>query len=230
MMTDANSFRRRAAGVALILAPALLLLSMIIDPTGESGQAEGLAYAAHPGAMSVAATLLHYCWVLLVPGVLGMLHLVRRRGVVLAHVAGVLSVLGLVNLSGLMLVDFFESAAYLRLPPEQAAALIDAAGMPAVIAGWQLPGMAGSLLGLVLAAFAVVRAGKAGWWLPAGTITGLAGFVAGAQSANLIPALAGPAVLVATFGAMGLSLIRMSDEEWASHPAASPSASAVPAL
>ncbi|MBO3745849.1 hypothetical protein J5X84_07185 [Streptosporangiaceae bacterium NEAU-GS5] len=220
-MTNANKSRRIMAGISLMLAPVALLLGMIIDPTPQGGQTEGLAYAAHPEAVGVSATLLHYCWVLLVPGVIGLLHLVRERGRVLANIAGTIAVIGMINLSALMLVDFFESAAYRALPADQAQALIDAAGTPAVVFGWQLPGMFGSLFGLVLVGLAVARARVAGWWFPIGIVLGLALFVFGAQSGTLLLGLAGPVILVITFGAMGLAMIRMNDDEIATTPAPS---------
>jgi hypothetical protein len=224
-MTNTNTFRRRAAGVSLLLAPVSLLLGMIIDPTPKGGQTEGLAYAAHPGAMGLAATLLHYCWVLLVPGVIALLHLVRERGRVLGDIAAVVAVLGLIDMSALTLVDFFESAAYRALPVDQAQALIDASATPALIFGWQLPGMIGTLLGLILTGLAVARAKVAGWWFPAGIVLGFVVFVVGAQSGTLLLGLAGPVILVVTFGSMGLALIRMSDAEWSGAAASS----AVPA-
>jgi hypothetical protein len=46
----------------------------------------GLAVAASGGPVSAA--LLHWSWVLLVPGIIGMIHLVRRRAVLFGHIAG----------------------------------------------------------------------------------------------------------------------------------------------
>ncbi len=214
MITNPASFRRRAAGASLILAPLCLLLGMAIDPVPSGITETGPSYALHPTAVGISASLLHYCWVLLVPGVIGLIHLVRGRGVVLAHIGGVLGVLGLIDFSSLTLVDFFESSAYQRLPAAQAAAIIDGAAQPAMIAGWQLPGMIGTLFGLILITISVVRAGRAGWWLPAGTVLGLVVFVIGGTTWTLLLGLAGPAILLVTLGAMGVSLMRMSDREW----------------
>ncbi|MCK2213769.1 hypothetical protein MF672_008205 [Actinomadura sp. ATCC 31491] len=207
---NTDTFYRRAAGASLLLAPVLLLLALIVDPTPQSGQAEGVAYAADPAGAGLTATLLHYCWLLLVPGVLGMLAGVRAGGPgsALARAAAVLAVPGLVSMAALPMVDFFESAAYRRLPAERAGELLDAAYQPAVIFGWQLPGLAGTLLGLVLAGVAVARARQAGWWLPAGTAAGLALFLAGARSGTLLLSLSGPVLLTITFGAVGLTLLR----------------------
>ncbi|MEV4376883.1 hypothetical protein [Streptosporangium sp. NPDC049644] len=78
-LTDPDAFRRGAAGVGLILALLCLLPGMIVDPLG-FGVEDTLGYAENPRGTGVSATLLHYAWVLWVPGVIGMVHLVRCRG------------------------------------------------------------------------------------------------------------------------------------------------------
>ncbi|GII85242.1 hypothetical protein Ssi03_32320 [Sphaerisporangium siamense] len=213
MISHANSFRRVAAGASLVLAPLCLLLGMAADPT-RPGVDDPLVYANNPVAVGVSATLLHYAWVLWVPGVIGLVHLVRRKGVVLAHIAGVVAVLGLINFSSLMISDFFDIVLFRNLPVDQAEKLMQDAAQPAMIAAWQLPGMIGSFLGLVLVAVAYARAGRAGWWFPAGVLAGIAIWLVGASSWNLILGLGGPVLLLVVFGAVGVSLIRMPDEQW----------------
>ncbi|WP_433353901.1 hypothetical protein ACQP25_10490 [Microtetraspora malaysiensis] len=213
--TNPDTFRRTAAGVSLILAPLCLLLGMAVDPT-ESGGEDVLAYANNPAATGFSATLLHYAWVLWVPGVIGLVHLVRRKGVVLANVAGAVTVLGLINFSSLMISDFFDIVVFQRLPVAEATELMQDAAQPAMIAGWQMPGMIGSFLGLILVAVAYARAGRAGWWFPAGVLVGILVWLFGARSWNLVLGLAGPVVLLLAFGAVGVSLIRMDDREWSS--------------
>ncbi|TLP56345.1 MULTISPECIES: hypothetical protein [Microbispora] len=214
MLTNANSFRRVAAGASLVLAPLCLLLGMAADPS-EPGVEDPLVYAHNPGAVGVSATLLHYAWILWVPGVIGLVHLVRRKGVVLAHIAGVIAVLGLINFSALMISDFFDIVAYQMLPADQAEKLMQDAAQPAMIAAWQMPGMIGSFLGLVLVAVAYARAGRAGWWFPAGVLAGIIVWLFGASAWNLVLGLGGPVILLVVFGVVGVSMIRMRDEEWA---------------
>ncbi|GLW24256.1 hypothetical protein Mame01_42990 [Microbispora amethystogenes] len=214
MLTNANSFRRVAAGASLVLAPLCLLLGMAADPS-EPGVEDPLVYAHNPGAVGVSATLLHYAWILWVPGVIGLVHLVRRKGVVLAHIAGVMAVLGLINFSALMISDFFDIVAYQMLPADQAEKLMQDAAQPAMIAAWQMPGMIGSFLGLVLVAVAYARAGRAGWWFPAGVLAGILVWLFGASAWNLVLGLGGPVILLVVFGVVGVSMIRMRDEEWA---------------
>ncbi|WP_433421426.1 hypothetical protein ACQP1V_10460 [Microtetraspora malaysiensis] len=213
--TNPDTFRRTAAGVSLILAPLCLLLGMAVDPT-EWGAEDVLAYANNPAATGVSATLLHYAWVLWVPGVIGLVHLVRRKGVVLANVAGAVTVLGLINFSSLMISDFFDIVMFQRFPVAEAQEIMGAAMHPAMIVGWQMPGMIGSFLGLILVAVAYARSGRAGWWFPAGVLVGMLVWLFGARSWNLVLGLAGPVILLLAFGAVGVAILRMDDREWSS--------------
>ncbi|GLX07679.1 hypothetical protein [Microbispora sp. NBRC 16548] len=219
MLTNANTFRRVAAGTSLILAPLCLLLGMAVDPS-EPGVDDPLAYAHNPGAVGVSATLLHYAWILWVPGVIGLVHLVRKKGVVLANIAGVVAVLGLINFSALMISDFFDIVAFQMLPVDQAEKLMQDAAQPAMTIAWQMPGMIGSFLGLVLVAVAYAWGGRAGWWFPAGVLVGILVWLFGASAWNLVLGLGGPVILLVVFGIAGVSMIRMRDEEWATSDAA----------
>ncbi|MEV0973053.1 hypothetical protein [Microtetraspora glauca] len=213
MITNADRFRRTAAGLSLILAPLCLLLGMAVDPT-ESGSEDVLAYANNPAATGVSATLLHYAWVLWVPGVIGLVHLVRRKGVVLANLAGAVTVLGLINFSSLMISDFFDITVFQQLPVAQAEKIMQDAAQPAMIVAWQMPGMIGSFLGLVLVAVAYAWSGRVGWWFPAGVLAGILVWLFGASAWNLWLGLSGPVILLVVFGIVGVSLIRMDNHEW----------------
>ncbi|NRQ34567.1 hypothetical protein HII36_22395 [Nonomuraea sp. NN258] len=213
MIANADSFRRVAAGASLVLAPLCLLAGMIADPK-EPGVDDPLVYAHNPGAAGLSATLLHYAWVLFVPGVIGMVHLVRRKGVVLANLAGAVAVIGLINFSAMMVADFFDIALYRDLSEWQAAKIMAGSAHPALIAGWQLPGMIGSTAGLVLVAVAYAWAGRARWWFPAAVLVGLVVWIAGTRSWTPVLAFGGPAILLAAFGHVGFSIIRMPDGKW----------------
>nr|WP_221380450.1 hypothetical protein [Actinoplanes polyasparticus] len=78
---------RKVAAASLVLAPVALAVSTGIDPALGDDQGYGI-YRRHPEATQWHSLLLHWAWVLCVPGFLGLLALVRRRGAVLAGVAG----------------------------------------------------------------------------------------------------------------------------------------------
>ena len=96
------------------------------------------ALAAHPGQAEIAATLLHFGYVLLLPAALGLMHLARRATPKLAHVGGALAALGLATLPGLLVTDFYDLALAQALPRSQSVAISDAAQQ-----GW-----AGAVMGL----------------------------------------------------------------------------------
>ena len=101
---NASGFRRGVAGLSLILGPILILLGSL---TQTGSEAEGAAYldalADSPGATQLSTLLSYFGFALLVPGIVGAVHVVRQRGVVLAHVAGAIALLGAVGIAALVL-------------------------------------------------------------------------------------------------------------------------------
>ena len=98
---DADNFRRTLAGLCLITAPLALGASDLIRISVE-GDAQGTRdqfdhIAASPGAWQVATILNMLGIVLFVPAVLGLLHLLHHRGVVLGHIGGGLLLIGLLG-------------------------------------------------------------------------------------------------------------------------------------
>jgi hypothetical protein len=205
-LDDPRRFRRMAAGLCLIAAPIVYVAGVVADP-----ELRGLGtYGEHPGWVSLSASLLHWSWVLLVPGIVGMVHLIRHRGVVFGHLAGGLALLGVVNFSGLMLGDFFYSQLEANLGTEEGNRIGDASfDMAGATWGFQIPGFLG-LLGLLLLGLALAHAGKAPWWASSA-------MVIGALAAPVFPigTVVGGLLFLAGSGAIGLRMLRMSDDEWA---------------
>ncbi|RVX45166.1 hypothetical protein EDD27_7946 [Nonomuraea polychroma] len=213
-LSDPTRLRRLAAGMCLIAAPVTYVAGILADPAlrlGGSADAVG-AYGRHLEQVSLSAAILHWSWVLLVPGVIGMIHLVRRRAVLLGHIAGALALLGVVNFSALMLGDFFYARLERELGPATGATLGDQAlADPGAVFGFQIPGFAGVagvfLLGLVLA-----YGRHAPWWAPFAMVAGM--FTA---PIFWVGTVVGGLLYLAGSGAIGMRMIRMTDSEWA-HP------------
>lgn len=211
-----HKLRRTLAGACLVAAPLVYLAGLVVDPALRAGEAAAGAYGRHPDQVSVSAALLHWSWVLLVPGIVGMIHLVRRRAVVLGHVMGVVALLGIVNFSALMLGDMFYARLEEVLGADAGGRLGDEA-MAAAGAQWgfQVPGFLGLLgvlgLGLVLAYDRQVP-----WWAPPAMLVGM-------LTAPLYPVgmVAGSLLYIAGSGVIGLRMLRMSDVEWADESPAS---------
>ncbi|MEU3163034.1 hypothetical protein [Streptosporangium sp. NPDC006930] len=221
-LSNPLGFRRWAAGVCLIVAPLLYIVGVIVDPALRQGGDTTGVYGRYPEQVSVSASLLHWSWVLLIPGIIGMIHLIRHRGVVFGHLAGGLALLGVVNFSGLMLGDFFYSRLERALPPAEGAKLAEQAfADPGAVFGFQIPGFLG-LLGLFLLGLVLAHAGHGPWWAPFAIIAGILG-------APVFPigTVVGGLLYLAGSGAIGLRMLRMSDAEWARQETAQPVATEV---
>ncbi|GAA3345778.1 hypothetical protein GCM10020358_54110 [Amorphoplanes nipponensis] len=191
---------RRAAAVSLVTAPILLAVATGVDPALGADQAVGV-YRQHPEATQWHSLLLHWAWVLFVPGFLGLLAPVRRRGAVLARVAWVAVLLGLATFSALMAVDFFVLALEQTLPDAQVTA-VDARfqDLLPTVAGWQWPGLAGWALALLLVPVTAARARVVSWWTAGAALAGTALYFLFAIAPVPVNLL-GPVVLVGAYAA-----------------------------
>lgn len=198
---------RKAAAVCLVTAPLALAVATGVDPALGDDQSYGI-YRQHPGATQWHSLLLHWAWVLFVPGLLGLLAPVRRRGAVLARIAWVAVVIGLVSFSALMAFDFFLLALEQNLPDAQVQAVDERfQGLPWTVAGWQWPGLIGWAVSLILTPIAAARGRVISWWTAAAALAGTVLYFVFAISAvpvNLI----GPAVLAGAYGYAGWELVR----------------------
>jgi hypothetical protein len=211
-----HTFRRLLAGACLVAAPLFYVAGLLVDPALRAGDAAEGAYGRHPGQVSVSAALLHWSWVLLVPGIVGMIHLVRRRAVLFGHVAGVVALLGVVNFSALMLGDFFYARLEADLGTAEGDRLADASfAAGGAVWGFQVPGFLG-LLGVLLLGFALAYDRQVPWWAPPAMVAGML-----AGPVYPIGMIAGSLLYVAGAGVIGVRMLRMSDAEWAQAPAPS---------
>lgn len=212
-ITNAPAFRRQAGGTAIIAFFCLLLASTLLEPTGSTANSDQLrAAAAHPEAMQASAWCQILTGVLAPVVVITLMHIVRRRGVVLAHVGGILGILGsvggtMIGLHGLFIVALAQdgggagNAVLTRL---------DHIAPAIIVLFFALP------VALAMLAVADVRAGLAPRWvIPAAMLFLLAGF-APVPGADFIQIALGLAV----FGRIAYRIFGMSDAEWESGPAA----------
>ncbi len=198
---------RKAAAVCLVTAPLALAVATGVDPALGDDQGYGI-YRQHPDATQWHSLLLHWAWVLFVPGLLGLLAPVRRRGAVLARIAWVAVVIGLVSFSALMAFDFVLLALEQNLPDAQVQAVDERfQGLTWTVAGWQWPGLIGWGVSLILTPIAAARGRVISWWTAAAALAGTALYFVFAISevpVNLI----GPAVLIGAYCYAGWELLR----------------------
>jgi hypothetical protein len=209
----ATTFRRRLAATSLVLAPVLMIAGLVAAPwEAETGSAGYLAaVAGDPTRAQLSALLLHFGYLLLVPCVWALAHLLRSRAVVLGNVGLLVGTLGAIGNSGVVLNDYADVMLVEKLPQAQAVELYDHGQslwgfVVAAIAGFPL-----LVLGLALLFLGLWRAGVLPLWalgaVPAGIAAG--------------SALEGAGGAVLTFGGVCALLVLLGvwvagsrDEDW----------------
>jgi hypothetical protein len=158
---------QRLGGLGLIAAPLLFAGGMLTSPQQTAPGNEGYiqSLAADPALSLASANFLHYGWVALAFGAIAALGLVRgRRGRVWVSIASVVLAFGAIQMSGLLLSDWFLVSMGNQLPIDVAAA-VDAAAKEGTVAIWQYTGMAAGILGIAALSLGLARAKAVSWWI-----------------------------------------------------------------
>ncbi len=126
-INDASNFRRSVAGLCLILGPVLIGVGGQVQPGPEVEGAPYLdAVAAAPGKAELSVLLNYLGFLVFAVGVMGAIHIVRGKGVVLAHIGGGLAVAGLISLTALSITSLYDIAIAENAPREIGVAVFDA--------------------------------------------------------------------------------------------------------
>ena len=211
---DPSNFRRTLVGLCLIVAPLILFVASLVEPTSEGDEArEWLPeLAEEPGRNDAATTLFIVGFVVLVPALIGLVHLIRERGIVLGHIGGVLAVLGTVLYPVLFSTTFYDLSLAENLPVDQAVeaqeGTEDYVGPYFVF----IPAIFGFTLGLILLSVALLRAGVAPLWFLVLVVLANVAIFAG-QESDVVSAI-GTLLLLVAFGSLGLKVLGMSDADW----------------
>jgi len=158
---------QRLGGAALVAAPLLFTGGMLTSPEqtgpGTAGYIESLA--ADPALSLLSANFLHYGWVALAIGAVSTLGLLRgRRGRMFLPLAVAILTFGAIQMSGLLLSDWFLVSAGNVMPIELAVTM-DESAKEWSVAIWQYSGMVGGILGIGLLSLALARAKAVSWWI-----------------------------------------------------------------
>ncbi len=198
---------RLAAGVALIAGPLLWSAGMFTSPPQETwSDADYIASLSRDLTITqISALLLHYANVAIGLGILAAPALVRgARGLKLVVIGSLATALSFVNVSGLILSDWWNAAVGTLLEPEQAESVfahVKGSSMLVLWAGTE-PLM---LVGTVMVLAGLARAGVLGWWSIGLFVAGVAALFA---FGGVLPMAAAFAVLVG-FGPYALIGMRL---------------------
>ena len=199
--------QRRWYGTALVVGPLLLLAAKLLDPTpADADAAELLATAGSDSSSWAASNLLVVGGaIVLVLGAFGLTPLFRGGGERLGQTGICLLIAGLVCLAGWATSNLaLAAAADAGGSVDVAEAIGDSASISAVEAVW----IGGLLVGLVLIAAALLRAGSVPRWAPVLILVFVALESVILLAGNTAVERIGFAALAAGLGTVGLRLAR----------------------
>ena len=219
-MTTAQRTRRYVAGAGMVLAPLLLLVSAIVQPTLKSGELNQLVViSGNLDSWYTSQALALAALVVAVPAILGLMHMLRERQWVVGTVGGGLALLGVVVSAGTVALSLVQwEMMRFGVPIPVAAAVIHdlkhTAGMqiPFLILPFAFAlGMAAIAVGLVLsrAANPVVAA-----CIGLGAI----GIPIAYAISSVALLIVSAAVLLVGLATTGYYVLRESDAEWEHTP------------
>jgi hypothetical protein len=212
-LADTTRFRRVMIGLCLIAGPLVTVVGGFATPwESEATVASYLeALGENPIQAQISAILLYFGYLLIAVGVFGMIHVVKDRAVVLAHVAGILAVWGWITLPGLLVTDFYDLSLSQFDDRESAVAISERAGEYTGSAVLGMPVLFG-FVGLALLVFALWRAGFAPAWVPLVFLAGFAMSFFG--PVGIVAFTTGFALAAIALWYVGVKILAMSDGEW----------------
>lgn len=209
-ITDADNFRRTGVGLCLLAWPIFKLASDLVRPS-EPGNLtqEFVNVAAQPGSWTAGALLEMIAWILLIPGAIGIMRLLRGRGATLGNIGGVFTVLGIMGFVGGTVVTLFEVA--MAQQPDRAAMItLYKAAMNSPILIFVLFVFIG-LLGLLLLVIGLYRARLAPIWMIALPVVAIALDFVGEGK---VYGITQDAILGFALVYVGRLIFKLSDAEW----------------
>jgi hypothetical protein len=218
-LSDAHHSRKVLAGACMVVAPIFLLVAMVIHPASDMDEATQVATIAdNLDAWYAAHLLALLAIVLMVPALLGLMHMLRERQVTLGHVGGGLAMLGLLAFVGIVAIELVmwqmvgggdtgEAVALLERLNESAGILI-----PFAFVSF------GFAIGMALLAVGLYRARAVQSWMAVSVGVGAIVFGFGVATAMNWLTIVAAAFLVIGLGSIGRMVLRESDEAWERTP------------
>ncbi len=161
-LSNTHHFRKTVAGICMVGAPLLLLLSMVVESLiGTSEDSFVIGRVGDPDTGSLEQMLLVGGLVLMVPAVLGLMHMLRERESVFGHLGGGVALIGLLVLPFAWMAGMVLLAAGLyRARAVQSAMALSIAAAAALLAAGA--GFESEILAIVGAAVMLVGLGGTG--------------------------------------------------------------------
>jgi hypothetical protein len=218
--SDSHHLRKTVAGACMVLAPLLFLVAFVVSPKLETSAGKQLSVAAdHVDRFYIANLLALVGLMLVVPAVLGLMHMLRERRPQYSAVGGALALIGVfASMVG-------QGVAFVMW--EMARHGADSAANTTVIdrvihdSGTVIPiyvlGYLGAL-GVVVLAAGLYMARVVDWWMALFFAGGVVCINIAFPAGVLALAIVGSALMLVGLGSMGLMVLRETDADWEHTP------------
>jgi hypothetical protein len=215
-IAPATRFRRQAIGIVGVVGGLLTAagFATTVWETAAGTQAYHDSLVVDPLRSQIAALLLHFGYFGIVPVLLVLGIMTRRRLRVVGNIGLALSMGGALALPGLLVTDFYDIAIRQSLPPEQAAAVSDAAAALPLAAFVGGPLIMALFVGMTVLGFAAWRAGFFHWTFA--SLVAVSFVVPFVTPIGMLQGISQGAFLALFMVAAGVAALRMTDEEWVS--------------
>ena len=218
-LSDAHHFRKMVAGACMVVAPLVLLFATVIHPASSMNEATQVATIAdNLDAWYVAHLLALIAIAVMVPAVLGLMHMLREREVGFGHVGGGLAMLGLLAFAGIVGMELVMWQMVAGGSTREAVALLERLNETAGIVIPFAFVSFGFALGLASLAAGLYRARVVQSWMAVSVAVGAVLFGIAFGAATNWLAIVAAAFLVVGLGAIGRMILRETDEAWEHTP------------
>lgn len=213
-VSDGHRFRKTIAGVCMIGAPVLFLLSALTAPGFDADEATAVGLiAGDADAFATSQVLLLAAWALFIPVVMSLMHMLRERGAGEGNLGGTLALVGTV---AAIAQAGFSLALWKMVETDQAQATsvltaLNDSTVPALILFF-LP--LGVTVGGIVLSWALFRLHFVPAWMAALIGGSAILFALGATSYSQELFIAASAAALAGFGALGLTVLNEPVEDW----------------
>jgi hypothetical protein len=213
-VAPATRFRRRAVAAAGVVGGLLTAagFATTVWEVAEGTRAYHDSLVVDPLRSQIAALLLHFGYFGIVPVLLALGIMTRRRSTVLGNIGLALSMGGALALPGLLVTDFYDIAIRQSLPAEQAAAVSDAAAALPLAAFVGGPLIMALFAGMVVLSIAAWRAGFFHWMF--GALVAVSFVIPFVTPMGALQGIGQGVCLALFMVAAGVAAFRMTDEEW----------------
>jgi hypothetical protein len=217
--SDSQHLRKTVAGLCMVLSPLLMLAAFVISPRLETEAAAQLRVAAeHVDRFYIVNLVAMVGVALLIPAVLGLMHMVRERRPFEGAVGGGLTILGLLA----TMASFGFAFAIWQMVSDGVQAsdvtlLDNLNNTTGIVVPIYIVGFVGCA-GFVLLMLGMFRAHVIDWWMALFAAAGAVCINVAFPAGVLALAIVGSALMLVGVGSIGLMVLRESDADWEHTP------------